>query len=70
MKGSEGKCAVLPSTDETLQVKFGGTFINRSKCEKLLGIKIDHKLTFDEYTGKYIQESNCKLNTCVLKKGA
>ena len=49
MKGNEDKWHVLLSTDETLQVKIGAALINSSKCEKLSGIKIDNKLTFDEH---------------------
>lgn len=37
MKGNEG------SADETMQVKIGAAFINDSKCEKILGVKISSK---------------------------
>ena len=53
MKGYEDKCHVLLSTDETVQVNIGAARINISKCEKLLGIKIDRKLSFDDHR-KYI----------------
>ena len=43
MKGNEDKCHVLLSKGETVQVNIGTARINNSKCEKLLGIKIDCK---------------------------
>ena len=49
MKGNENKCHVLLSADETLQIKTGAALINSSKCENLLGAKIDNKLRFDEH---------------------
>ena len=51
MKGHEDKCHELLSTDETVQVNIGAARINISKCEKLLGIKIDRKLSFDDHIG-------------------
>ena len=45
MKGNEGKFHVLLSTNETLQMKIGVALINSSKCDKLLAVKIDNKLT-------------------------
>ena len=51
MKGYENKCHVLLSTDETVQVNIGAARINISKCEKLLDIKIDRKLSFDDHIG-------------------
>ena len=52
MKGNEGKSHVLLSTDEMVQVVHIGTgHINNSKCEKLFGIKIDCKLSFDGHIG-------------------
>ena len=40
MKGNEGKV-----------VNIGTGHINNSKCEKLFGIKIDCKLSFDGHIG-------------------
>ena len=41
MTGNEDKCHLLLSADETVQVNINTARINNSKCEKLLGIKID-----------------------------
>ena len=51
LKGNEDKCHVWLSTDETVQVNIGTANINNGKCEKLLGIKIDCKLSFDDHIG-------------------
>ena len=62
MKGNEDKCHVLPSANETVQVNVGPVHINNSKCEKLLGIKIDCKLSFDDHTGYICKNAGAKLN--------
>lgn len=41
MKDNEDKYHVLLCTNGTVQVEIGPAHINDSKCEKLLGVKID-----------------------------
>ena len=48
LKGNEDKCHVLLSTDETVEVNIYTARINNSKCQKLLGVKIDCNLSFDD----------------------
>ena len=36
--------------------------ITNSKCEKLLGIKINHKLTFNAYIDEICKEAGQKMN--------
>ena len=62
MKDSNDKCYVLLSTDEKLQVKIGAALINSSKYEKVLGVKIDNKLTFDEHITSICKKASGKLN--------
>ena len=62
IKDNEDKCHLLPSTDETVQVNIGTARINNSKCEKLLGIKIDCKLSFDDHIGNMCKKAGAKLN--------
>ena len=57
MKGNEDECHVLISTDETVQANIGVAHINNSKCEKLLGIKIDCKLSFDNHMEKRLMQN-------------
>ena len=40
-KGNEDTCQIMLSTGERLQVKIGAVFTKSSRCENLLGAKID-----------------------------
>ena len=62
MRGNEDKCHVLLSANETVQVNVGPANINNSKCEKLLGIKTDCKLCFDDHIGYICKNAGEKLN--------
>ena len=63
MKSNEKKYHVLLSTDETLQVNIGNSRINNSNCEKLLGIKIDWKLSLNDHIENKCKKTGAKLNT-------
>ena len=52
------KCYLLISTSEEVSVKTGNEIIKNSSQEKLLGIVIDNKLTFETHV-----ESLCKRRT-------
>ena len=45
-KGNPDKCRLLVSTNAKI-INIGEFSIENSVCEKLLGVKIDNKLTFD-----------------------
>ena len=62
MKGNEGKCHVLISTKENVCVNIGTTQITNSACEKLLGIKVDSSLNFEDHTGSICKKAEAKLN--------
>ena len=62
MKRKEDKCQVLLSTEETVQVNIGTAGVNNIKCEKLLGVKIDCKLIFDDHIGNICKKAGAKLN--------
>ena len=49
MKGNADKCHLIMSTENAPELQIGDSFIKASSCEKLLGVKIDYKLTFDEH---------------------
>ena len=49
MKINAGKCHLLVSTNNTVKIKIGIFHITNSKSEKLLGVKFDHKLSFDDH---------------------
>ena len=62
MKGNEGNCHVLVNTKEKVCVNIGTTQITNSKCEKLLGIKIDSNLNFEDDIGNICKKAGAKLN--------
>ena len=49
MQGNSGKCHVILSTIESAQIQIGKSSIESTNCEKLLGVKIDSKLSFDKH---------------------
>ena len=61
MKGNTEKCHLIMSTDQSLNFQLGGLLIEISDCEKMLGVKIDYKLNFDEHVKTLCSKSNNKL---------
>ena len=45
-----------------MQVNIGTARINKNKCEKLLGIKINCKLSFGDHIGNKCKKAGAKLN--------
>ena len=64
MKINLGKCHILLSTTDPIDVHLEGACITSSSCEKLLGITIDSDLKFD----KHISDLCDKLgkNKCIM----
>ena len=48
-KGSTGKYDLILSIGDSNQIQIRNSLIQGSLCEKFLGIKFDHKLTFDQH---------------------
>ena len=63
MKGNTDKCNLIMSTNNALEIQVGESFIKTSNCGKLLGIKIDYKLTFDNHINNLWKNANKKLRT-------
>ena len=61
MKGNTDKCHLIVSTDEPIEIRVGESLIKRSTCEKLLGLKIDDKLSFDTHIKGLCKKANNKL---------
>ena len=61
MKGNTEKCHLIMSTDQSVNFQLGGSLIERSDCEKMLGVKIDYKLNFDEHVKTLCSKANNKL---------
>ena len=61
MKGNTDKYHSLLSKDESSEIHIGDSVIESSTCEKLLGIKIDSKLRFDDHIQDLCNKANRKL---------
>ena len=46
LKANPEKSHLLTNSAQEIHINIGGMAIFNSKCEKLLGIRIDNKLTF------------------------
>ena len=69
MKGNTDKCHLLLSKDESSEIHIGDSIIESSTCEKLLGIKIDSKLRFDDHIQDLCNKANNEqLLTRIFKK--
>ena len=61
MKINADKCHLLVSTNNTVKMKIGNFDINNSKSKKLLGVKVDHKLSFDDHISE-LQKASSKIH--------
>ena len=61
MKVNTDKCHLIISTNNTPELKVGDSLIKTSTCEKLLGFKIDYKLTFDNHVANLCKKANKKV---------
>ena len=61
-KGNPDKCHLLVSSNEKTKINIGELSIENSDCEKLLGVKIDNKLTFDCHGSDMCKKANRKIN--------
>ena len=49
LKSNADKCHLLVSTNDRVSMNVDGFKIDKSDTEKLLGVKFDQKLTFDDH---------------------
>ena len=56
------KCHLLVSTNNTVKIKIGNFDITNSKSEKLLGVKLDHKLSFDDQISELCKKASRKIH--------
>ena len=61
MKGNADKCNLIMSAENAPELQIGDSLIKKSSCEKLLGVIIDYKLTFDEHVTSSFKKANNKL---------
>ena len=62
MKGNEDKCHVILSSQDDVHVNVGTVQIKNIKCQKLLGININSKLTFEDHINRICKKASAKLN--------
>ena len=62
MKANPDKCHLLTSSSDKVSICVDNYNIKSSKCEKLLGIKIDNKLNFKTHVDEIYKKSWQKLN--------
>ena len=62
MRIKADKCHLLVSTNNIVKIKIGNFDITNSKSEKLLGVKFDHKLSFDDHISELCKKASRKIN--------
>ena len=62
MKVNPGKCHILLSTKNAIDVHLEGACITASSCEMLLGITIDSDLKFDKHISDLCDKVSKKMN--------
>ena len=63
MKANISKCHLLVNKKDEVVISSGETKIENSDYEKLLGIKVDTKLNFNEHLNDIISKASRKVNT-------
>ena len=62
LKANSGKSHLLTASDNIQHINVKGNHLSSSKSEELLGILIDHKLTFENYLLNIVEKVNQKLH--------
>ena len=53
---------IINNTKESFQIKIGNETASNNKYEKLLGLKVDHELNFNEHVSLLCKKASQKLN--------
>ena len=62
MKANQDKCHLIVSKIENISMHIGPFEIKNTNCEKLLGIKADSRLNFNEHLDGIIKKASRKTN--------
>ena len=63
IKANPGKYRFLINNQkESFEIKIGNETVSNSKYEKLLGVKVDHELNFNEHVSSLCKKASQKLN--------
>ena len=65
LQNNPGECHLPISSNENITVKLAEYKIEKSECEKLLGVKLDWKLNFDDNISDICKNVCGKLNASV-----
>ena len=66
LKANPEKSNLLTNSTQEIQINIGGTAISNSTCEKLLGIHIDKKLTYEPHVRSLCKKASQKLNAFAI----
>ena len=61
LKSNADKCHLLVSTNDRVSINVDGFKIDKSDTEKLLGVKFDKKLTFDDHISDICKKAGRKI---------
>ena len=61
MKENRDKCRLITSKRSCRNLKIGNINIENSTCKKLLGVKVDNKLNFNEHLDEIIEKTSRKV---------
>ena len=59
-KSNSDKYYLLVSTSNKVNIRIDTSDISNTKCEKLFGVKFDHKLTFDDHISELYKNASQK----------
>ena len=62
LKSNADKCHLLLSTNDRVSMNLDGFKIDKSDTEKLLGVKFDKKLTFDDHISDICKKAGRKIS--------
>ena len=62
MRINADKCHLFVSTNNTVKITIGNFDITNSKSEKLLGVKFDRKLSFNDHIYELCKKANRKIH--------
>ena len=65
LNGNADKCHLLLSKDKSSEIHVGESIIKSADCEKLLGIKINSKLRFEDHPQVLCKKADRKLRVHV-----
>ena len=67
MKANQDKCELIIGKNENVSMYIGPFEIKNTNCEKLLGIKVDSRLNFNEHLDGIIKKASPKINVLSRK---